>query len=55
MAKSVRVARAEDGKEEGGKGGCCVAAKERSEMFLHSSPLLRDSFLISILKHDQLC
>lgn len=54
MAKSLRVASAQDGKVEGGKGGCCVAAKERSGMFLRSTPLLRDSSLISVIKHDQL-
>lgn len=55
MAKSLRVASAEDGKEEGGNGSCYVAAKEKSEMFLCSPPLLRDSSLIRVLKHDQLC
>lgn len=55
MANSLRVASVEDGKEEGGKNSCYVAAKERSEMFLRSPPLLGDSSLICVLKHDQLC
>lgn len=32
MAKSLMVISAEDGKEEGGRGSCYVAATERSEM-----------------------
>jgi len=38
VAKSQRVACGEDAKEEGGKGSCCTAAKERVKYFCTPLP-----------------